>query len=299
MKKPLKHILILILLVGSMMVGFCLWQSMQPKPETAPSDRIQTPSTTPSQSKLQFSIDKIGAIYADAHKNTRSEFNLAKIAKQLGLEVQCNQDLIDGVLIDKFHKLNLTYRHSALDYGVEIGNDCVVFKNSQDNLATDWQKWQDVYKQLGYQTSNRSDNHLTLAGYGSICVLDKSEHSRSLATTCLDADYLEAAAEAIKPLYQIAKQSKDYHFQYFFLEKDTKIRPSKTPGYALLNVLAHDLDGLEAMAQFYQPPKQKWHFFRFSEDPTLCSEFNTDDLKNAFLGEPCLDGQGKIVEVRK
>lgn len=299
MKKPLKHILILILLAGSMTTGFYIWQSMQPKPKTTPSDQTQAPSNPLAQPKLQFSLDKIDEIYADAHKNTKSEANLAKIAKQLGLEVQCDKGSIDGVLVDKFHELKVPYKHQELAYGVRIDNDCLVFKNSQANLATDWQKWQATYKQLGYKIANQTDDRLTLAGHGSICILDKSEHSRSIATTCLDTDYLEAAAEAIKPLYQAAKQSKDYNFQYFSIEKDTKVDPSKTPNYALLSISVNGIDGSGALAQFYQKPDKTWRLFRYSQDLAMCKEFNTDDLKSAFLGEPCVDDQDKMSEVRK
>lgn len=299
MKKPLKHILILILLVGSMTTGFYIWQSMQPKSKTASSDQVQSPSTTPSQPKIQFNLANIDAIYDSPHKKAKSEANLAKIAKQLGLEVRCNQGSIDGVLVDKFHEISVPYKPQNLDHGVEINNDCLVFKNSQANLATDWQKWQDVYKQLGYQIANRSDDNLIFTGHGSICTLNKSEHSRSIATTCLDSDYLEAAAEAVKPLYQVAKQSKDYDFQYFYIEKATKINPSKTPGYAILNVSVHNLSQPGALAHFYQTPDKKWQLFRHANTISSCKLFNTDDLKNAFLGEPCLDDRGESIEVRK
>jgi len=67
-----------------------------------------------------------------------------------------------------------------------------------------------------------------------------------------------------------------------------KIAESKTAGYKTAEV------GLLAEAQFggaaglfYQTPDGMWHFFKGTQQIIPCGDYNTPDLKKAFLGSQC------------
>jgi len=44
-----------------------------------------------------------------------------------------------------------------------------------------------------------------------------------------------------------------------------------------------------ASGLFYQTPDGTWHFFKAAQSETNCSDYNTDDLKKAYLGNTCYD----------
>lgn len=302
MKKPLKHILILILLVGSMTAGFYIWQSMQPKSKTTSSDQVQSPSTAPSQPKIQFNLANIDAIYDSPHKKAKSEANLAKVAEQLGLEVRCQESSINGVLLDKFHDLGVTYRHPELNYGVRIDSDCVIMKRNQTALEQDWQQWQAVYRNLNYQIVETSDKQVIFEGYGSRCLIDKGVHSNSLASVCVDKDYLAAAVKTLQALDQLVhgNQAQSEKALCYVIDAQTKIRPAKDSQYQVLNLITSDQHAKEEkLAQFYQTPDYKWHLLAVHQGPLNCQVFNSSELKNIYEGTSCLDEQGRFSQVTK
>lgn len=302
MKKPLKHILILILLVSSLVGGFYWWRAMQPKTKSQTSNTtpdVSRPTTSP---QIQFDLAKIDAIYASPHKSTKSATNLAKVAEQLGLEVKCQESSINGVLLDKFHDLGVTYRHPDLNYGVRIDSDCVIMKRNQTALEQDWQQWQAVYRNLNYQIVETSDKQVIFDGYGSRCLIDKGVHSNSLASVCVDKDYLAAAVKTLQALDQLVhgNQARPEKALYYVIDAQTKIRPAKDSQYQVLNLITSDQHAKEEkLAQFYQTPDYKWHLLAVHQGPLNCQVFNSSELKNIYEGTSCLDGQGRFSQVTK
>ncbi len=76
----------------------------------------------------------------------------------------------------------------------------------------------------------------------------------------------------------------------------TRIVASKTTGYATLSLGFGAIDdngelGLGSAHQlFYQTPDKSWHYFIGAQNTVLnCEQYDTTDLKKAYLGERCYD----------
>lgn len=82
-----------------------------------------------------------------------------------------------------------------------------------------------------------------------------------------------------------------------------KIVASKTAGYntaqvSMGSVMSDGTTGAGGFAGlFYQTPDMKWHFFLGAQSTPQCTDYKTDDLKKAYVGNPCIDAAGKEMTV--
>lgn len=74
---------------------------------------------------------------------------------------------------------------------------------------------------------------------------------------------------------------------------------SKTQGYNVADVSTTDtlVGSVPVNHLFYQSPDKSWHYVGETLSTTGCGNFNTPDLKKAFLGEPCMNGATKATVV--
>lgn len=112
---------------------------------------------------------------------------------------------------------------------------------------------------------------------------------------CGDMDSYKEAAEQIKPFHEA------------FVAENPQLKDT-LDGFAPYYGLPQTYDGAEGyknaevkmtgvVGLYYQVPKAKaWKYFTGVQEAPLCMQFNTDELKKAFLGRPCSDGT-KIVKV--
>lgn len=77
--------------------------------------------------------------------------------------------------------------------------------------------------------------------------------------------------------------------------KDSKTAGYKTAETTISNEYAQ---AGSAASLFYQTPDKKWHFFTRAQATLPCTDFNTDDLKKAYLDTPCSDTAGRNLTVK-
>lgn len=106
---------------------------------------------------------------------------------------------------------------------------------------------------------------------------------------CANAsDYL-AVAKQMKQFYDLFAANNP-GAQPNFTINDISIRPSRTPGYntAVATIITREdtPDGAQGV-YYYQTPDGTWHYFKSTLLTISCGDYNTVDLKKAYLGERC------------
>lgn len=125
-----------------------------------------------------------------------------------------------------------------------------------------------------------------------VCLLNRVPMNENVADTvwlsCADkADYAQVAKDA-DPYYQALKTAGD-NTDKVRLSVPT-VKDSKTTGYKIAEGSISSYGAQSGAAVlYYQTPDSKWHYFRAGQDTPPCSDYNNDDLKKAFVGEPCYD----------
>lgn len=113
---------------------------------------------------------------------------------------------------------------------------------------------------------------------------------------CEDIPTFLEAAKKQKPFFESYTKSRG-NFSVAMIG-DPNISESKTSGYFTATIgiggvedETNDISvpGNGDKASFYKSLDQDWHFFRVLQAMPLCSDFNTNDLKKAYLGEDCLN----------
>lgn len=78
---------------------------------------------------------------------------------------------------------------------------------------------------------------------------------------------------------------------------DLKIADSKTAGYQTAQMTVTGPIALVGggMGLYYKAPNQDWKSFRVVQSVLNCSDYDTNDLKNAFVGAMCYEGEVESV----
>lgn len=78
---------------------------------------------------------------------------------------------------------------------------------------------------------------------------------------------------------------------------DLKITDSKTAGYQIAQMTVTGPIALVGggMGLYYKAPNQDWKSFRVVQSVLNCTDYNTNDLKNAFVGATCYEGDMESV----
>ena len=125
-----------------------------------------------------------------------------------------------------------------------------------------------------------------------------------VTVACADMTDYRSIAEQQKPFFAVYPKVTTGNGEEVLMIGKPDIKSSKTEGYALANLGVGSVASGEfvpgsAAGLFYKTPDGKWHFFKGTQSALLCSEYNTDDLKKAYLGESCeLDGSNTSSQVK-
>lgn len=140
-----------------------------------------------------------------------------------------------------------------------------------------------------------SRNGFAKYDYGTMAVTEYINEQRGIVCGIDDSSLLDSGVECasvnwydvddldlINDLAEAYNRKTGEEPYYIGVNKD-KIEDS---GYEQYQKLIVSFAG--AMGQFYRvSPDSEWVFFRGGQDAPLCSEFNTEDLKRAFVGDQC------------
>lgn len=150
-------------------------------------------------------------------------------------------------------------------------------------------------KQVGARAGEDSTGSpLDFIGTAVRCRLHQTAPAAQTTVTlaCADTDDYAKASEAIAPLYALYRKEGGPAAANVAAStpviRSPLIKESKTLGYATTALTIQSSDG-STQQFFYQTPDKTWHYFTSSQDTVACVKYDTDDLKKAFLGEPCAD----------
>ena len=115
--------------------------------------------------------------------------------------------------------------------------------------------------------------------------------SYSLIATCAYLSDYSTTATTAKPFYDAYKLESDTYKDYMVFVSQPKIKDSATEGYKTASIPLTGYGGYVGgfAALFYQTPDTSWHYFIATQSVLMCAEYNTNDLKKAYVGEQCYD----------
>jgi hypothetical protein len=157
-----------------------------------------------------------------------------------------------------------------------------------------------VYTELGLaktdtrQISGSGEQTDVYTNEDLICTIEAPDSPVSGAVaSCGELDKYDEAAAAMKPFADILPNVGESSGLF-----NLHIADSATPGHqkAWLD-LANLAEGGGVLSLFYKKDGGEWQFFKNTQEAPLCSDFNTDDLKNAFRGQTCFDENGNDLTV--
>ena len=123
--------------------------------------------------------------------------------------------------------------------------------------------------------------------------------SFTFTVSCANISDYEKNAATVKPFYDAYFKADNNYFDNMMFTVPT-IKDSKTAGYktAHISLAAYGATVGGFAGLFYQTPDGTWHYFLGSQSELLCTQYNTDDLKKAYLGEMCYDEKDESATVK-
>lgn len=121
-----------------------------------------------------------------------------------------------------------------------------------------------------------------------VCSADESNSSSGViaGVSCADISSFTDTYKELQPLFTAYKDARQNVTNIAF--RADAINTSKTEGYKFASIAVGVIGGIGGhRALFYQTPDGKWHFFIGTQQMLKCEDYNTSDIKKAFLGEPC------------
>jgi hypothetical protein len=112
----------------------------------------------------------------------------------------------------------------------------------------------------------------------------------SFVIECALISDFAATAEAARPFYEAYAKAPEHYEDNMAFGKQT-VNESQTAGYktAIIPLFAYGDYVGGFVGLFYQTPDEVWHYFKGTQQALDCSEYNTVDLKKAYLGDVCYD----------
>lgn len=226
-----------------------------------------------------------------------------------GTAVKTTQDKFGSVENEKRTQIFASlqaYRpagYSFSTYPKELSSTFVT-SASADVAQTDLDTIRSYLEKQGlHATVNRTDGSTTDGYYNDTTLCSVTSHTGSTSEelqnftgiACADITSYEATAKNIQPFFAAYEKvdAKDSSAVGLLLAMPTTTN-SKTAGYKTATVAAGNTYGADSwMLLFYQTPNNVWHFFKGVQNDLPCSDYNTTDLKKAYLDTSCTDTNGK------
>lgn len=153
----------------------------------------------------------------------------------------------------------------------------------------------DIYQQIGltksksYTTPNvpSADEWDTYSGKGVECNIQSTKSSGGGAyASCNEVSALKTSDDQLLAFYEALPAEDKQNDNSIILSGVTKITQSPVAGYQRAEIKMFTAS-YGSVALFYKKNDAKWVFFKYAQGTTMCSEFNTLDLQNAFKGTSC------------
>lgn len=152
------------------------------------------------------------------------------------------------------------------------------------------------------------ENKITISsdyfGSNTICrdkqsTLDYKQGKYQVSIACANVSSYVDNAKSLAPLYTVYKAAHKDIDQPGLLFGKVVTASSKTTGYQTAQTTTGSVYAPAggSVAFFYQTPDKTWHYFTNTQSVLQCSDYNTADLKKAYLGQQCGAADGKMATV--
>lgn len=282
-KKHGKRVLLIILIIVLLVIvaGLTVYALKYSKPEVKPVKQAQTTSSTntdpdPAKTLVDNAKKQIADKYSANNPNlkiTRKDKDASPEYKPAGIEFYLSDNIGSSLLIDT------------------TGNDTLskqIISTIADYLTS---------QSLTGKTVSAWDEYQNDAVICTTSVKTDKDFSEPLFLSCANKSAYDAPAASLQPFVNALRTSSaapvEFRSDTVALAGPVVIKDSRTSGYqtASVGVNSYPLPAGGSEGMFYRKSGD-WQFFAATQGELPCSAYNTDDLKNAYAGEPCGDASG-------
>lgn len=158
-----------------------------------------------------------------------------------------------------------------------------------------------IYSEFGLSKTGKYgygyDNNQTdvYTGKGLICTIEEpNAGTSSTGASCGLINKYKEMAEKLLPFSKVMK-----NVNQSSILRGLKIADSKVSGYQTAQISQGSLDMIGgSIALLYKKGDGTWTYFANAQQSLACSEFNSDDLRNAYKGEACFTANGESSTVQ-
>lgn len=177
------------------------------------------------------------------------------------------------------------------DYMKDLQKVKKVLKENGINVVIENDIPDDSPNYRGHYASGEIACSLETQADGSLNGKDYVYSSYVTSVGCATIEDLVADAKDYEPFAMAYQKDGTNGSSRVFLGEFSEISNSKVSGYKVTSTSISDPVGhTGAAALFYQTPDGKWHYFLSTQNALTCDRYNTKDLKNAYAGETCYEG---------
>lgn len=254
-------------------VGYNLWQRKQNEAKPAPLEYTsQTKQTVSSAPQTSSAETLIGAIKATVGGTAATM-----------LEARAPRAQVPG------------YNFFTAPLATEKTQ--IAFPRAEAELAGVYTKVIEQLKSAGLaiapNTKLATDTATPTADYTNnvvYCQVGKATVSQGqlgISVSCADKTMYETASKRVKVLHDLYVNAQNPKPGNDLYMSDFSAYASTIQGYAHAETLVTPTSGNPFTALFYQTPDEQWHFFKSASTTLACADFNTPDLKKAYLNQTC------------
>jgi hypothetical protein len=257
----------------------------------------------------------------DTTTNAAAQPDAQKLVNDISESIKTEFTYISAVPASEERRVGFVYRPADRDYYVTMGygNDTLAAGMNFDNI-NEFEQAPDAYDaQLAENDAVRKSVIAKLEAAGLTEQLEQFpaeaiEDSTLVGNTyanseknlicnvgglaangftlgCSTMDDIQKRANVLKDFVEAYRRDSDDE-SVFTVVNDNEELDSPIAGYTKMHGSVGTLGAVGgALALFYQTPDYEWHFFTGTQSALSCSDYNTPDLRKAYAGDMCYEGE--------
>lgn len=148
--------------------------------------------------------------------------------------------------------------------------------------------------------ANFTGKHALCYVYMIAGISDIDSDGSSAGIACSDIETYAPEAEKMKPFVEAYMQSDQYETGGNMLYSGLTIKESSVAGYSNAELGVGTVDGVGGFAAlFYRTSENaEWKFFIGTQNNLACTQYDTLELKKAYVGTECFDAKDTLTTVK-
>lgn len=278
-------LIVLIIILAVIVAGLTIYALVFSKPDTKPAKKEQSVSSMnmddmANMDHAKMLADDAKKLIADKYsadnpnlKLVRKDNDLSPEYKPAGTEFYLSDNIASNLSVD-------TAGNDALSKQIVATlADYLTSQHLTSKTVTAWDEYQDDIVICTTPVKNMSDS------------------SNPFFLSCANKSAYDEPAASLQPFVNALRASKtapaEFRSDSVALTGPTVVKDSQTAGYQTVTVgiNSYPYPAGGSAGLFYRKGGD-WQFFAATQNELPCSDYNTDDLKNAYAGEPCGSADG-------